>query len=122
MTDGPFIYGVPEGRVLETGGGEDAVGNICSLPRATPQRIEAARRNVREIPDEHLDRSVFPWRDRESGEAFELVRGYFNPVDPEASNATAFVVSDGWLVGLRPAGFEEEAKSGLVGNMGGGRA
>lgn len=92
-------------------------GNISRFPRATAQRIEAARKNVREIPDERLDRSTDPWTDRQTGEEFELVRSYFNIVDPASSGAVAFVVSDGNLLGLRPAGHEEEVTFVHAGNL-----
>ena len=98
------------------------VFNISRFPRATAKRIEAARKYIREIPDERLDRSVDPWRDRETGEEFELVRSHFNIVDPASSGAVAFTVSDGNLLGLRPAEYDDEATSVFVGNLGGGRA
>ena len=41
---------------------------ISRFRRATQARVEAARKNAREISDENLDRSVDPWRDRETGE------------------------------------------------------
>ncbi len=116
----PFIYGVPEGRVLDQTGGayaEGVFGNISQFPRATPQRIEAARKYMSEIPDERLDRSTDPWRDRETGEEFELIRGFLNIVDPASSGAVAFTVSDGNLLGLRPAGYAAEITSMFVGNL-----
>ena len=115
-----FSLGLPEGRRLEQpGGGLEAgvFGNISQFPRATDERVEAARKNAREIPDERLDRTVDPWRDRETGEEFELVRSYFNIVDPASSGAVAFTVSDGNILGLCPARYEEEATSVHVGNL-----
>ena len=122
----PYSFGLPTGGRLDQEADDrfanGVVANICTLPRATPQRVEAARRNVREIPDERLDRSVDPWRDRETGEEFELVRSFFNVVDPAASGAIAFTVHDGWIVGLRSAGYEQPATSVFIGNMIGGLA
>ena len=101
----PYAFGLPEGRLLDEGEddrhADGVVFSISMFPRATPQRIEAARKNVREIPDERIDRSVDPWRDRETGEEFELVRSFFNIIDPASSGAVAFTISDGNLP--RPA-------------------
>ena len=105
------MIGLPKGVVF----------SISKFPRATPQRIAAARKNAREILDENLDRSTDPWTDRETGETYELVREFFNIVDPGASGAVAFTVSDGNILGLRPAGYEDEVTSVHVGNLGGGR-
>ena len=122
----PFAFGLPEGRRLDESGedrlADGVVFNISRFPRATAKRIEAARKYIREIPDERLDRSVDPWRDRETGEEFELVRSHLNIVDPASSGAVAFTVSDGNLLGLRPAEYDDEATSVFVGNLGGGRA
>ena len=122
----PYTFGLPEGRMLDVEGGdrlaEGVVFNISMFPRATAKRIEAARKYIREIPDERLDRSTDPWTDKETGEEFELVKSYFNIVDPASSGAVAFTVSDGNLLGLRPAGYEDEITSVFVGNLGGGRA
>jgi len=123
----PYAFGLPEGRLLNEGAedryADGVVFNLSIFPRATPQRIEAARRNVREIPDERLDRSTDPWTDRETGEELELVSSWFNVVDPAASGAVAFTITgDGWILGLRPAGYEDPIKSTFVGNLGGGRA
>jgi hypothetical protein len=55
---------LPEGRLLDEGGddryADGVVANISMFPRATAQRVEAVRKNVREIPDERIDRSVDP--------------------------------------------------------------
>ena len=122
----PYAFGLPEGRLLDESGedrlAEGVVFNISMFPRATAKRIEAARKYIRDIPDERLDRSVDPWRDRETGEEFELVRSFFNIVAPAESGAVAFVVSDGNLIGLSAAGHEPESKSTFIGNLGGGRA
>ena len=98
------------------------VFSISMFPRATPKRIEAARKNIREIPDERIDRSTDPWTDKETGEQFELVKSHFNIVDPASSGAVAFTISDGNLLGLKPAGYEPEITSTFVGNLSGGLA
>ena len=123
----PFAFGLPEGRLLVDEDGEDryaegVVFTISQFPRATAKRIEAARKYVREIPDERLDRTTDPWTDRETGEAFELVKSHFNIVDPATSGAVAFTISDGNILGLRPSPYEEPVTSTFVGNLGGGRA
>ena len=64
--------------------GLPTVFSVSQFPRATPQRIEAARKNVREVLDENLDRSVEPWRDVETGEELELVRGWFTSLLPRS--------------------------------------
>ena len=115
-----FAFGLPEGRRLAEPGDALPAGvvfNISQFPRATPQRIEAARKNVPEISDERLDRSTDPWTDRETGETYELVREFFNIVDPGASGAVAFTVSDGNILGLRPAGYEETPTSVHIGTL-----
>ena len=93
----PYSFGLPDGRLLDETTDdrldEGTVFNISQFPRATPKRVEAARKYAREIPDERLDRTVDPWRDRETGEEFELVTSHFNIVDPAASGAVAFTVS-----------------------------
>ena len=66
------------------------------------------RKNLPEITEANLDRTTDPWTDRTTGEGYELIRGFLDIIDPASSNASAFVISDGWIVGLRPAGFEEE--------------
>ena len=94
----PVSFGLPEGRRLDEpsdGLSKGVVFNISKFPRATPQRIAAARKNAREVLDENLDRSTDPWTDRETGETYELVREFFNIVDPGASGAVAFTISDG---------------------------
>ena len=122
----PYSFGLPDGRRLEEDGDDrlDAgtVFNISRFPRATPKRVEAARKYIREIPDERIDRTTDPWTDKETGEQFELVKSHFNIVDPAASGAVAFTVSDGNLLGLRAAGHEDETTSVFVGNLSGGRA
>jgi hypothetical protein len=123
MSEYPFAVGLPTARRLEKdtdGLADDVVFSVSQFPRATPQRIEAARKNVREVLDENLDRSVEPWRDVEMGEELELVRGWFNIVAPEESGAVAFCVSDGNILGLRRAGYEHPVKSQFVGNLGSG--
>ena len=92
-------------------------GNINQFPRATAQRVEAARENLPEIPDERLNRYTSPWTDRETGETYELVRGFLNIIDPAPSHAVAFTVSDGWILGLRPGNYEEVPRSVHVGNL-----
>lgn len=112
----PYAIGLPTARVLEDV--ERPKGFVISkFPQATKERIEAARQNVPEIPDERIDRSTDPWTDRETGGAYELVREFFNIVDPAASGAVAFTVSDGNILGLRPAGYEQVATSVHVGNL-----
>ena len=96
---------------------EGVFGNICQFPRATTARIEAARKNLPEIPDERIDRSVEPWRDRETGKEYDLVRSFLNIIDPAPSGAVAFTVSDGWILGLRPPGWAGETSSVHVGNL-----
>ena len=115
-----FSLGLPEGRRLDPPGGglgDRVFGNINQFPRATEQRVEAVRKNLPEITEANLDRTTDPWTDRTTGEGYKLIRGFLDIIDPATSNATAFVISDGWIVGLRPAGFEEEAKFVFVGNM-----
>ena len=92
------------------------------FPSATAARIEAARKNVREVLEEDLDRTTDPWTDKATGERLELVRSYFNIIDPAESGAVAFTISDGNILGLRPAGYEHRSQSTFVGNLGGGRA
>jgi hypothetical protein len=70
MSDAPIHHyvGLPTARVLEgnsEGLGEGVFGNISQFPRATAARIDSARKNLAEIPDERIDRTVDPWRDRE---------------------------------------------------------
>ena len=116
----PVSYGLPTGRRLDdvnTGHSGPPTFTISKFPRATPQRIEAARKNLPEIPDERIDRSTDPWTDRETGETYELVREFFNIVDPGASGAVAFTISDGNLLGLRSAGYEEQVTTVHVGYM-----
>ena len=63
----PYAIGLPTARVLEDV--ERPKGFVISkFPQATKERIEAARQNVPEIPDERIDRSTDPWTDRETGE------------------------------------------------------
>jgi hypothetical protein len=101
----PYSFGLPEGRRLvqdgDDGLADGVVFSVSRFPRVTAKRVEAAREFAREIPDERLDRSTDPWRDRETGEEFELVRSWFNIVDPASSGAVAFTVSDGNILGLR---------------------
>ena len=122
----PYVFGLPEGRMLDVEDGdrlaEGVVFNISMFPHATPKRVEAARKYIREIPDERIDRTTDPWTDKETGEQFELVKSHFNIVDPASSGAVAFTISDGNLLGLRPARYEPEITSTFVGNLGGGRA
>ena len=116
----PVSFGLPEGRRLDEpsdGLSKGVVFNISKFPRATPQRVAAARKNAREVLDENLDRSTDPWTDRETGETYELVREFFNIVDPGASGAVAFTISDGNLLGLRSAGYEEQVTTVHVGYM-----
>ena len=126
MSDPYALGNVPTGRRLDLDTDDrlaDGVAfSISRFPRATKQRVEAARKNAREIPDERIDRSTDPWRDRETGEEFELVKSYFNIVAPAESGAVAFTISDGNILGLRPAGYEDESTSVHVGNLGGGVA
>ena len=121
----PYSFGLPTGRLLDVDSGgypEGAVGNICPLPRAISQRVEMMRKRLPEVSDENLDRSVHPWVDTETGETYELIRGHLDVIAPESSGAVAFVVSDGWIVGLREAGTEQKVESVFIGNLGGGRA
>ena len=126
MSDPYALGNVPTGRRLEQDTDDrlpDGVTfSISRFPRATPKRVAAARKNAREIPDERLDRSVDPWRDRETGEEYEMVRSFFNIVAPEESGAVAFTISDGNIVGLAAVGHEPESKSTFIGNLGGGVA
>ena len=45
----PYSFGLPTGRILDVDSGgypEGAVGNICALPRAIPQRVEMMRKRL----------------------------------------------------------------------------
>ena len=50
------------------------------------------------------------------------MKSYFNIVAPAESGAVAFTISDGNILGLRPAGYQDESTSVHVGNLGGGVA
>ena len=123
MSEYPFA--LPTARRLEQdsdGYADGVVFSVSMFPRATAARIEAARRNVREVLEENLDRTTDPWTDKATGERLELVRSYFNIIDPAESGAVAFTISDGNILGLRPSGYEQPVTSQFVGNLGGGRA
>ncbi len=125
MSDPYALGNVPTERRLEqdSDGLPDGVTfSVSRFPHATKARIAAARKNVREVLDENLDRTTDPWTDRETGEAYEMVRGFFNIVAPAESGAVAFTVSDGNIIGLRPAGYDGDTTSTFIGNLGGGRA
>ena len=120
----PMVFGnVPVGRRLDANRGDgyaDGVFGIVSrFPRATKRRsasTQHARTSAR-FPTSAWTVPSTLGVIVETGETFELVRSYFNIIDPAESGATAFVVSDGNLLGLRPAGTEEEVKSVFVGNL-----
>ena len=97
MSDYPFAVSLPTARRLEESGDGLADGIVFSVSSSRESRpsVAAARRNVREVLEENLDRSIDPWRDVETGEELELVRGWFNIIAPEESGAVAFCVSDG---------------------------
>ena len=64
MSDPYALGNVPTGRRLEQDSDDrlaDGVAfSISRFPRATKQRVEAARKNAREVLDENLDRSTDP--------------------------------------------------------------
>ena len=118
MSESVQIFGsLPEGRRLDTDGGQppNYLGEISVFPRATPERVVAARRLLHEIPDERLDRTVTPWRDSATGETYERLRSYLDLGDP--SGVIAFTISDGNILGLRRAGTADEATSVHIGNL-----
>ena len=105
MGETPWAIGLPTARRLEQDSDElpdGVVFSVSQFPRATAARVAAARRNVREVLEEDLDRTTDPWTDKLTGERLELVKSYFNVIDPAECGATAFVISDGNLLGLRP--------------------
>ena len=67
----PYSFGLPEGRRLDVEGedrlAEGVVFNISMFPRATPKRIEAARKYIREIPDERQTPPSIPGATRRDG-------------------------------------------------------
>ena len=78
MSEYPFAVSLPTARRLEESGdglADDVVFSLSQFPRATAARINAARKNAREVLEENLDRTTDPWTDVETGERLELVRG-----------------------------------------------
>jgi len=96
-----LIFGdLPTGRRLETddpGRPANHWGTISRFPRATPERILAARKALHEIRAERLDRSVTTWRDSATGETDELSRGYLDVSDPAGAIASPSVMGTSWV-------------------------
>jgi hypothetical protein len=110
------------GRKLENPNAPTGLlGTIGTLRRASGETLKAARRHLREIPGRTFEsfERVGPrqWRDPDSGAEWELVRGFVDLTDPASSRATAFVIRDGLLVPLKPAGTRPEEKTTVIGDM-----
>jgi len=105
MSDVLIFGDLPTGRRLETddpGRPANHWGTISRFPRATPERIVAARKTLPEIPDERLDRTISPWSDSATGATYELVRGHLDLT--AQAGAAAFTVSDGNILGCAQQG------------------
>jgi hypothetical protein len=118
----PGVMRLPEGRRLE--GSPHPKGYVGSM---RPSGVEADAKTIsyaaqhwpeRELSDFTIERRV--WIDRATGQEYRLVPG--NPllalgIDGDSSVAECFVVADGQLWFLRPAG--SRSRSVAVGSIGG---
>jgi hypothetical protein len=116
MSD-PMPFGaIFPGRKLET---SDWPANLLGTNRvlqpADEDRLRLARRNLREIPEEELERlGPRHFRD-EDGTEFEIPHGFVDLADPRPTGAEAFCVRDGYIVPLRPRGERAPERSVIVG-------
>ena len=95
-------------------------GSVGPLHRADKDSLRLARRNLREIAEQHVEGQGKHLLDRTTGETLEVVTAFVDLINPQASGVEAFVVRDGWFVPLRPLGWKhKEDKSERLGEVGG---
>ena len=100
---------LPTGRKLEQPGHDPGyVGTIGPLRRADAPSLRLARRNLREIPEKHIEGEGRFLLDKSSGETLEVITSFVDLVDPKTSGATAFTIREELLVCLRPVGWRHE--------------
>ena len=91
---------VPEGRKLPGGPAKGYVGEVRSLPRATPDAIKFASRSWPQGRAEDFDRDGREFVDRATGARYRIAPG--NPLLSEHVDvADVFVVIDDSLMFLR---------------------
>jgi hypothetical protein len=95
MSDHFNDWTAPTGRRLEEPGDDRLVGSVSSRQSATVERVEMARRYLREIAAADLTRNGRGWVDQSTGDAYEAVRGHVDLANPQSTDATAFAVLDG---------------------------
>jgi hypothetical protein len=93
------------------------VGTLGPLRPADEGRLRLARKNLREIPAKEIEGDGRYLVDKTSGETLEVITSFFDVVVPKASGAVAFVVRDGLLVPLRPAGWHEAVETREAGEI-----
>ena len=105
-------FSLPTGRKLEQPGHDPGyVGTVGPLRRADEARLRLARKRLREIPVEDIEGDGRYLVDKSTGEELEVIVSHVDLADPKTSGAEAFVVRDGLLVPLRPAGWHGPAES-----------
>ena len=101
---------LPTGRKLEQPNHDlNCQGTVGVLRRADKDRLELARRHLREIAEKNIEGQGLHLLDKTSGETLEVITSFVDLVDPKESGVVAFCVRDGWLVPLRPLGWKHQA-------------
>ncbi|MBA2707502.1 MAG: hypothetical protein H0U59_06840 [Gemmatimonadaceae bacterium] len=96
------------------------VGTLSVFRRADTASVAQAKKRLTEV---HIkdDQQGLLLTDK-SGQEWQVVRSFFDPVDPSSVGVEAFVVRDGMIVPLRPVGWEAPVESRYLGESGGRKA
>jgi hypothetical protein len=110
MSKEPKLFGsLPRGwRVEESDYDPDYQGSVGPLRRPDAASLRLARRNLREIPEKHIEGQGLHLVEKRSGQTWEVVTSLVDLVDTKSSGAEAFVIRDEWFVPLRPLGWKHE--------------
>ena len=120
MSDDPVIHGfdAPTGRRLKSGPDGNVLGTVYGIPAASDELTELLRKNLRELRAvdlEHVRKRR--WLDTKTGEEFEHVKAFVDPVAPRDAGATAFALRDDSVLYLRPADAVEKVATIHVGEF-----
>jgi hypothetical protein len=114
---------VPTGRRLEEDGPQrpdNWFGSLRGLPDADDAHVEFAARYFRQASAEDFEVSGKDWVEKESGSTYRIPG--FDPLlaaDPTETGVEAFVVRDGTIIFLCPAGSQGHVRRVVLGSVGG---
>jgi len=122
MSD-PQIFVAPIGRKLEQPVADDGhQGTIGLLRPVTEELRRHLRSRIVELDFGTLEIEDKTWRDTVSGDEYELVKSFVDPVSPQGAGVSAYTIRDGLVCYLRPRGYEAPIESRELGSMSGWQA